>query len=663
MEAEAEATEASDPLALVTVEPAPAHEARPCWLCSHQAPNLKKLKTHLLLKHGQHHHLCLFCVDKKGWSDSFASNAQYNQHYEARHRGLIADPRAWQAQDRERKSRIKARFREQVRQAQAQGRPMPRRERLGRDHCLLCPNKPAFVTDLAFHQHLIAAHHYDYCKICDLIGPRHTVRYHITDRHTHQLCHVCGSSSPRFRDAASLLAHWQQSHGFELHRYHCFDCPAPHRPVFTNLEQLRHHLLDEHLTRGDVLRPMRKRRGLAGPDPMDDLTEPPVPPPQIATVRGLPNASGQDCFAISVLHLLAQTDLGQRLDPPTHHRHQCTVASCVLGHFLQDYAKGSAGLDAVRVFQNYAHFEVSHLPVDCGDFLRGALNQCAASPAEHRGSMDLDPAFKMFLQWKFECDNCQRFVVSSCKEYVLKINGSQSGSLSELLNKFLHERVCRCGALCQVYPAVKQAGQYIFVEIDRAFNTDGSDSKEIALYSLQLQDTYSIFGFQYRVIGTVHYDLENLQGGHYVTRIFSDPLECITIHENKIQTERKKPDFDADAVIVALKKIEITSSSNDLKRIELEIEYENQSLEIESNPPDADNHPKSPEPSTSKLSKPNSAGEEDARSNEGACPSGSNPGGDFKDDRELSSVIDLPKSVSMKAKNQMILDVLAESEF
>jgi hypothetical protein len=26
-------------------------------------------------------HLCLFCVEKKGWSDDFASNASYNEHY------------------------------------------------------------------------------------------------------------------------------------------------------------------------------------------------------------------------------------------------------------------------------------------------------------------------------------------------------------------------------------------------------------------------------------------------------------------------------------------------------------------------------------------------------------------------------------------------------
>ena len=44
----------------------------PCSICAFVAPNLRKLKTHLLLKHPELH-LCLFCVGAKGWSDSFAS--------------------------------------------------------------------------------------------------------------------------------------------------------------------------------------------------------------------------------------------------------------------------------------------------------------------------------------------------------------------------------------------------------------------------------------------------------------------------------------------------------------------------------------------------------------------------------------------------------------
>ncbi len=46
--------------------------------CGHRSSSLRSLKTHLLLKHPSLN-VCLFCVEKKGWSDEFASQAQYNK--------------------------------------------------------------------------------------------------------------------------------------------------------------------------------------------------------------------------------------------------------------------------------------------------------------------------------------------------------------------------------------------------------------------------------------------------------------------------------------------------------------------------------------------------------------------------------------------------------
>ncbi len=34
-------------------------------------------------------HLCLFCVEKKGWSDTFATGSSYNEHYWNVHQGII----------------------------------------------------------------------------------------------------------------------------------------------------------------------------------------------------------------------------------------------------------------------------------------------------------------------------------------------------------------------------------------------------------------------------------------------------------------------------------------------------------------------------------------------------------------------------------------------
>ncbi len=69
----------NDDVAMSRHPPPRAAAAAPiCIVCGHHAPDVRKLKTHLLLKH-PNIHLCLFCVEKKGWSDDFASQAQYNQ--------------------------------------------------------------------------------------------------------------------------------------------------------------------------------------------------------------------------------------------------------------------------------------------------------------------------------------------------------------------------------------------------------------------------------------------------------------------------------------------------------------------------------------------------------------------------------------------------------
>ena len=62
--------------------------------------------------------------------------------------------------------------------------------------------------------------------------------------------------------------------------------------------------------------------------------------------------------------------------------------------------------------------------------------------------------------------------------------------------------------------------------------------------------------FQYIVVGTVSYHLDAVEGGgHYITNLLESKHECVQIHETEIKHVRKKPDFDSDTVIVALKKI------------------------------------------------------------------------------------------------------------
>ena len=41
-----------------------------CFLCGDPFQDIKKLKFHLVLVHPKSH-VCLFCLEKKGWSDEF----------------------------------------------------------------------------------------------------------------------------------------------------------------------------------------------------------------------------------------------------------------------------------------------------------------------------------------------------------------------------------------------------------------------------------------------------------------------------------------------------------------------------------------------------------------------------------------------------------------
>ena len=51
----------------------------PCFICDEQPTDLRKLKTHLLLKHSKMN-LCLFCVENKV-RKKMISNKSYNMLY------------------------------------------------------------------------------------------------------------------------------------------------------------------------------------------------------------------------------------------------------------------------------------------------------------------------------------------------------------------------------------------------------------------------------------------------------------------------------------------------------------------------------------------------------------------------------------------------------
>jgi len=58
--------------------------------------------------------------------------------------------------------------------------------------------------------------------------------------------------------------------------------------------------------------------------------------PPLAKVCGVKNETGLDCFSIAGLHLIAQTDILNRLTVKDHHSN-CLAPSCLLAHFLEAY--------------------------------------------------------------------------------------------------------------------------------------------------------------------------------------------------------------------------------------------------------------------------------------------------------------------------------------
>merc|ERR1719365_91355 len=86
-----------------------------CFLCGDPFQDVKKLKFHLVLVHPKSH-VCLSCLEKKGWSDEFPTQVAYNEHYTKCHSGVSEE----RAEERQRvRLEQKQRQAERRRQAEA----------------------------------------------------------------------------------------------------------------------------------------------------------------------------------------------------------------------------------------------------------------------------------------------------------------------------------------------------------------------------------------------------------------------------------------------------------------------------------------------------------------------------------------------------------------
>ena len=53
--------------------------------------------------------------------------------------------------------------------------------------------------------------------------------------------------------------------------------------------------------------------------------------------------------------------------------------------------------------------------------------------------------FLTTIEWKFECQNCQRFVKAQNEDILLKLEAPEVKSLEHQLDSFLQTRKCTCG--------------------------------------------------------------------------------------------------------------------------------------------------------------------------------------------------------------------------
>lgn len=263
-------------------------------------------------------------------------------------------------------------------------------------------------------------------------------------------------------------------------------------------------------------------------------------------ICGLKNASHRHCHLLSVLHLLPQTGLGPPqcpLDTNLHSPHH-------LSQFFDQYSKGSTFFPH-HIIQNPSSFGVDQFPDRPADLVRLFVNFFSQAAV----------TFKTLLEWRFECQSCNRFTRSRLQETVIRIDATEPASFEQMLDKFFTKRKCICGTLCNSEPATTStSGDFLFIDLDRTsskrLSSPDCGEEEVSLFPLRLvRRPYKILGSTYKVFATVNLNLDYAEGGHYSTNLFvGDEDELICVHEEDFDLQLASPSFDSTAILVALRK-------------------------------------------------------------------------------------------------------------
>jgi len=526
-----------------------------CFLCAEKVTDIKKLKFHLLLKHPKSH-VCLFCIEKKGWSSEFPSQVSYNEHYQDKHSGVIQERAEKRLVEKKIEKQQKIEFNEEIKRVKVAKKEVGTLYRRMKDpkSCKHCEEFPVFDSGYERDKHLISNHNYDFCKICKLIGPAISIMIHIATYHQKQLCHLCGSQSPIFANIFKVSAHIEKNHcGGSCPKYFCSNCDNLPLP---NLQSYVDHFQSKHNCNGSGLRSLKRKRNLRNQENNQDILNP---------ISGLKNENHKNCYILSVLHLLAQTNLPNLLKncEPSNNCH--AHGACLLADFFKQYEK-CATFYPHRVIENFASFGVKEFSFVLVDLIRLFLKSAAADTSTvDQENLQISNEYRTILEWKFECKSCHRFVKTRLEDFVIQIKVNEANSFEGHLKEFLVNKTCSCGEICASEPHIKQAGDFIFIEVDRSKNSNfGGEEFEVSLYPLKLHSVYSILGESYQVLATVNLNLDYSEGGHYVVNLLIGNDEVMKIHEESIEKLTIWPAFDNDAIIVVLQKNKVVKENNNV---------------------------------------------------------------------------------------------------
>lgn len=64
--------------------------------------------------------------------------------------------------------------------------------------------------------------------------------------------------------------------------------------------------------------------------------------------------------------------------------------------------------------------------------------------------------FITIIEWKFQCQTCQRFVRTRFEDFLLKINANEPNTFESHLNYFLQNKACSCKQRSSANPRLKQ---------------------------------------------------------------------------------------------------------------------------------------------------------------------------------------------------------------